>query len=135
MASAEVIDLRGGLVVQTPPGLPAVNGDYRALVAGQNDDVRVVRINPNVLIIVAARCAAKRRPGLASVGRLPGDNACRIDNVRVLSVDAEHCEIATTNASGRPRISSDLHPMIAAIVGAIDCQPADKRYRSKYSFS
>ncbi len=63
----DVIKLSGRLIVPTAPGLSSVGGYYCALIAAQQNHIRVVRINPNVLIIVAARRAAKRRPGLAAV--------------------------------------------------------------------
>src|SRR2546423_872196 len=65
---ADVIKLRRWLVVPTAPGLPTIDGDDCALIAAQQNDVRVVRIDPDVLIIVAARRAAQSRPSLAAIG-------------------------------------------------------------------
>ena len=57
---ADVIDLRCGLVVPRTPGLAAIHADQRALIRHQKNDVRIFRIDPQVLIIVAAGRAANR---------------------------------------------------------------------------
>src|ERR1041384_1742634 len=67
IVGGDVVHLRGRLVVPTAEGLTAVHGDDSALVAGDRHDVRVVRIDPEVLIIVAPRRAAKRGPRFAAV--------------------------------------------------------------------
>src|SRR6476660_8849295 len=67
VVGVHVIHLRGRLVVPTAPGLAAIDGDDRALVAAENDHISVVWIDPDVLIIVATGRAAKCRPGLAAI--------------------------------------------------------------------
>src|SRR6476620_11418051 len=65
---ADMIQLRGRLVVPRAPALPAIHGDDRALVRAQQNDVGSIRIDPNILIIVAAGRAAPAVPGFAAVG-------------------------------------------------------------------
>src|SRR3954466_3768936 len=66
--SCNVIELRGGLVVPRTPCLPAVNGNDRTLVTAERYYLRVRRINPNVLVIVAARGASPSIPCPAAIG-------------------------------------------------------------------
>src|SRR5260370_33110374 len=78
----DVIHLGGGLVVPAAPGLAAVDRNDRALIAAQDDHIRIDRIDPDVLIVVAAGRAAKGRPRLATVSRLPGYGACDNHDLR-----------------------------------------------------
>src|ERR1700733_10639198 len=68
----DMINLRGGLVVPGTPGRSSVDGDERALIAYEKNNVWVVRIDPEILIVVAAGSAAEAKPGFAAVGRLHG---------------------------------------------------------------
>ena len=58
---------------------PPLTRDDRALVADQQNDLRIGRVDPDVLIVVAARRAAQPRPGLAAVASTHGHDAgdCR----------------------------------------------------------
>ena len=49
-----VVELRRGLVVPGTPSLAAVHADGCALVAGQQNDLRIFGIDPNGVIVVAA---------------------------------------------------------------------------------
>src|SRR5439155_4849 len=51
---ADMIKLRRGLIIPRAPGRSPIHRDNRALVRAEKNDVRVVWIDPNVLIIVAA---------------------------------------------------------------------------------
>src|SRR5262249_54507182 len=68
---ANVIQLRGRLVIPRTPCLPAVHRDDGALVRTEKDDVGIVRVDPNILIIVTAGCAAPAIPGFPAVRRFP----------------------------------------------------------------
>src|SRR4029079_6477511 len=63
-----VIERRGRLVIPAAPRLAAVQGNDRALVRGQRDDVRIVRIEPRFLVVIAARRTAEPGERLAAVG-------------------------------------------------------------------
>jgi len=39
--------------------LTAIHGYDRALVADQGDDARIVRVDPQVLVVITARCASQ----------------------------------------------------------------------------
>src|SRR5207245_466023 len=45
---ANVIQLRGRLVVPRAPALAAIHGNDRALVRAQQNDVGIIRIDPNI---------------------------------------------------------------------------------------
>src|SRR6187200_2127203 len=74
-----VIHRRGGLVVPTAPRLAAVERDDGALIGDPEHDVGVVRVNPEILIVVAAGRALPRHPGLAAVDRLVTDDVGDVD--------------------------------------------------------
>src|SRR5450755_2167343 len=94
VVGADVINLRGGLVVPGTPGLPAIHGDDCALVAGDQDDLGIDRIDPDVLVIVATGRAAKAGPGFAAVGRLPRDGRGHVNDVGVLGIQHRHRQVA-----------------------------------------
>ena len=119
-----VIHLRGGLVVPGAPGLAAVHADDRALVARHRDDVRVIRVDPGALIVVAAGRAAQRHPALSAVLRPVADGARDDDRVRVLRIDRRDRQIAAADAARRPRVGSDAHPVLAGVVGSVDADGA-----------
>ena len=64
----DVVELRGRLVVPGTPSLAAIHADSRALVAGQQDDLRIFRIDPNGVIVVAAGRAFDGGEVAAAVG-------------------------------------------------------------------
>src|SRR5262249_43244762 len=61
------VELRGRLVVPLPPGRVTVDGDDGALIAAKQDNLRIVRADPDVLIIIAARRSAPSLPALSAV--------------------------------------------------------------------
>src|SRR5690606_5775766 len=71
VVGGDVVHRGGQLVVPVAPGHAAVAGDDRALVGDHEQDVGVVRVDPDVLVVVAARRAAYRRPGDAAVFGAP----------------------------------------------------------------
>src|SRR5262245_20454635 len=120
IVGADVIELRGRLVVPTAPGLSTVNSYYCALIASQDYDFRIVRINPDVLIIVAPGRPAKRRPRLATITRFPGDSGCDIHNIGILRIESGNGKISTANARSRSCVLRRNGPIVAAIVRAIE---------------
>src|SRR2546430_17542453 len=55
-----VVELRRGLVVPRAPALAAVRRHHRALITGEQDDIGVVRIDPQPRAAVPAGAAAER---------------------------------------------------------------------------
>ena len=117
-----VEELRGRLVEPRTPGLTAVHGDERALVADQRDDARIVRVDPQVLVVVAARSASQRQPGAAAVAGLHGDDAGAVDDIRIAGIDAHHGQIAAADAQRRAGVRGDALPALAGVVGAKHAQ-------------
>src|SRR6185437_1855597 len=68
VVGGDVEHLPGRLIVPRAPRLTAVHGDRRALVAADQDDVRVVRVDPNAVVVVAARRAFDGREGVSAIG-------------------------------------------------------------------
>src|SRR5262249_37907943 len=63
----DVIELRGRLIVQTAPGLTAIDRDNHTLIGGQQNDVRIIRIDPEAMIIITAGRAFYRGECLAAI--------------------------------------------------------------------
>ena len=116
----DVINLRCGLVVPGTPGRSAVDGDERALVADEKNNVWVVGIDPEILVVVAAGSAAESGPGLAAVGGLHGYSACAINHVCVFGIDSRNGKISATDAAGGARVVCDFGPAFSGVVGAVD---------------
>ena len=57
IVSDHVIELRGWLVVPGTPGLAAIHADGNALIDGQGNDLRILRIDPNCVIVISAGSA------------------------------------------------------------------------------
>ena len=74
VVGVDVVHLRRGLVVPTAEGLAAVDCDHCSLIARDRHDVRIVRINPKVLIVVTSGRATKCGPRFAAVRRFPGNH-------------------------------------------------------------
>jgi hypothetical protein len=111
-----MIQLRGRLVVPRAPALSAVHSDDRALVRAQQNDVGIIWIDPNILVIVAARRATPAVPGFAAVRRLPTNDAGRVNNLRIFRIEPHHRQIAPSNSEARARIIRCPTPGLAAIV-------------------
>ena len=124
---AHVIKLRGRLVIPRAPARAAVHRDDRALVAPEQNDLRIVRIDPDVLIIVAAGRAAPAVPGLAAVGRFPADHARGINDVWILRIDPHHRQIAAADARARALVGRGQRPVFAPVVGAIKLPGVERR--------
>ena len=63
-----MVELGRGLVVPGTPACAAVDGHDCTLIVGQQDDVGIVRVDPEILIIVPTGSATEAGPGLASIG-------------------------------------------------------------------
>ena len=100
--------------------MAGIHADERALVAREQKDVGKVGIDPEILIVIAARRAAKARPRFASVGRAHGDNARAVNDVRIFRIHTGHGQIAAANAQCRPRVAGDARPVFSRVVGAVN---------------
>ena len=82
-----MVKLSGGLVEPGTPAAATVDGDNRALIADQKNDVTVAGIDPEILVVVAAGSAAEASPRLAAVGGLHRDDTGHVDEVGILGID------------------------------------------------
>src|SRR4029077_5932473 len=94
IVGADVVELRGGLVVPTAPGGAVVDADGSSLVGGEQDDVRIVGIDPDGVIVVAAWRALDGSEALAGICGAVGGGVGDVDDVFVLRVRAHAGEIA-----------------------------------------
>ncbi len=95
---------------------PGVLRDDAALVAGHDHRVRLVRGDPRLVVVVAARRAADDLPGVAAVPGAGDDHVGHVDEVRVLRVDHDVLEVPA--APPQPGVVGELRPVRAAVVGA-----------------
>src|SRR5439155_24276256 len=60
VVGADVVELRRRLVVPRAPRRAPVHRDEGALIAGEQDDVGIVRVDPQTVVVVAPRRTAER---------------------------------------------------------------------------
>ena len=89
----DVIKLCGRLVVPGTPRLGAVNGHNCALVAADDHAVWIVRINPELMIIIAARRAFDRGPLLAAISRSIDGRVRHVNGISVLRIGGDFLEV------------------------------------------
>ena len=85
VVGGHVIHGSGGLVIPVAPRFATIGRNHSALIADQQNDVRVVGIDPALLVIVAAGRAAHRGPGQACVFGPPEDGGAAINDFLVLA--------------------------------------------------
>src|SRR6185437_12027606 len=117
VVGADVVHLRGRLVVPARPGLAAVGGDDRALVDAHDLAVRIVRIDPQLVVIIPGRVALHGQEGLAAIIRTQLDGVHRVDAIGIFRIGGDLPEIPA--ALPNARIAAHLLPGLAGIVGAV----------------
>src|SRR5208282_3179484 len=80
----DVIKLRGWLVVPSAPGGAAIHADRRSLIGAQRHDLRILRTDPDVLVIVTARRALEADKRFPPIRGLPGGRVGHIDHVGIV---------------------------------------------------
>src|SRR6185295_5760261 len=81
VVGGHVIHRRRRLRVPIAPAQAAVSRDDAALVRDEKEDVRIVRIDPRLLIVVAAWRAAHGRPRDAAVIGAPENRGATVDDI------------------------------------------------------
>src|SRR5205085_2977447 len=109
-------ELRGRLVVPTAPSAPAVDAQGCALIACEQDDLRVLRVDPDGVIVVAAGRAFEGVISHTAIGRTIRRGVAGIDNVFVARVNFHFSEVAPTSPDAHLRV--DARPTFARIVRA-----------------
>jgi hypothetical protein len=124
-----VIDLRGGLVVPGAPGLCAVDGDDRALIAGEDHTVSIFGIDPELMIVITAGRALDGDPCLAGVEGHVGGCVDVVCAVGVRGVDGDLAEVPAT--APEALLTVDEMPGGAGVVGEIDAAGGFSRVSSR----
>ncbi len=106
------------LRVPVAPRLAAIGRDDAALVGDDEQDVRVVGIDPDLLIVVAAGRAAHGRPREAAVLGAPEHGRAAVDDVLVLRIDGDGRQIAAADAPERTRVLLEATTAAAAASAA-----------------
>ena len=106
----DVIKLRSRLVIPGAPALPAIDGHDRALIAAEQNDVWVFGIDPDVLVIVTARCAAPAVPCFAAIDRFPANDACGVNCSRIFRIEPNDRQLAAADSRSGTRIIRRVNP-------------------------
>src|SRR5271163_4482391 len=120
VACRYVIKLGCRLVIPSAPRLPAVDADERALIANQQNNVWILRIDPHILVVVAAWSAAETHPRFSAIRGFHRYSAGAVDGVRIFWVNSRHRQIATADASRWPWIGGNVLPIFSRVIGAIN---------------
>src|SRR4051794_7668928 len=118
VVGGDVIELARRLVVPAAPGLSAVQGDQRPLVDPEDSPIRVLRVDPQGVEVVARRVALQRNKMRAAVVRAQLDRILHPDLVGVLGVGGDLAEIPATVPDAL--VASDLVPGRTRIVGPVE---------------
>ena len=112
-----VVERRRRLRVPRAPRRAAIQRHDAALIRNEQDDVRVVRIDPGVLVVVSAGRTFERHERLRAVGGLVRDDVGHDQRVGILGIDDGHRLVRAvrgTHVRGRAR------PRVARVVRSID---------------
>src|SRR5215472_10075369 len=112
--------LASGLVVPGTPRLPRVDADECALIARKQNDAGKIRVDPKILVIVAAGRATQTCPRFATIRRPHRHDARAVDDIGILGIDARHRQIPSSDAQSWSGIRGDANPVLARIVGTIN---------------
>ncbi len=85
----DVIELRSGLVVPSAPRRAGVQRDGCPLVRGQRHMLRIRRIHPELVIIVAARCAAHNAQSFSTLAQFVKGDVRNVDDVGIVRVGSD----------------------------------------------
>ena len=113
-----MVELRGRLVVPAAPRFAAIHCDDRALIGGDHHDVRVVRVDPDAVVVVSAGGTADHRPCDTRVGRLPRDDAAAVHDVGVLRIHLHLGEVRP--AIVHAHVIRRFAPRLPRVVRAVD---------------
>ena len=134
VVSGHVVHRGGVLVVPVAPAQAAIRRDHGALVGHRDDDLRIVRVDPDALVVVAARRAAHGAPRQPAVHGPPHHGRGAVDDVRVFGVDGDGREIAAADAGERAHVlrqsrrcarsTNGLEPVGATVSGLVETNRA-----------
>src|SRR5439155_24357167 len=107
-----MIELRRRLVVPGAPSGAAIHADGRALVAAEDHALRIFRIDPKRMVIIAPRRAFDGRESLAAIGGAVKRDIRRIHNIGILWINGQLAEIPSPAVNAR--IGADQNPILPA---------------------
>src|SRR5580704_15871011 len=113
-----MINLRGRLVIPTAPSPAAVHAHYRSLIAAERHAMTVFRIDPELMIVVAAGRSFDRNKSLAAVcGHVCG-RVDHIGTIGICRINTDAFEVPATPPE--PVFGVHQLPRRAGVVGNID---------------
>ncbi len=127
IVGGDVIELAGRLVVPGAPRFSAVHRDDRSLIDAENPALGMFRIDPQRVVVVAARRAFGWNERLAGILRSIHVHVDRVDDIGVLRLDRDAAEVPAARPD--PRVVARARPRRAAVVGAIHAAGVGRRHR------
>src|SRR5204863_4672394 len=115
LVGSNVIELAGGLVVPGAPGASAVKTDRRTLINADDHALRVQRIDPNHVIVIAAWRSGEGLEGAATIFRTVHRGLRHVHDLRIPGINKDAAEIAIADDA---RVGCCLRPILAAVVSA-----------------
>ena len=109
------IELRRRLIVLTRPALRAVETDIGTTVIGIDHPVRVVGIDPQIVVVAVRH--RNRREAASAVDRFHERRVQHVDRIRIVRI-GEHVHVVP-GSGAQNALFVDLLPAVAAIVGSI----------------
>jgi len=113
----DVIELASGLVEPIAPGFAAVEADSGALIDAENHALRILRIDPENVIVIASGSAFECREGFTAVERAIRGGLHRVDRVRIARIDVNAADVTV---AGDACVGCDFAPSASRVVGAIE---------------
>src|SRR5262249_17024065 len=89
----DVIELRGWLVVPGSPAVASIYTDDRSLVAAGDHALRIGGIDPECVIVVAARRTFNRLPALSGILAAIKRDIGQVNNVGILRIHGHLAEV------------------------------------------
>ncbi len=90
VVGGDVINLRRGLVVPGAPALAAIHANDSSLIAAEHHAIAILRIHPELVIIVTAGRSFDRNERFAAVG---GHICCGVDDVSPVGIFGIHADL------------------------------------------
>src|SRR5215831_3141943 len=112
----DVINLRSGLVVPGTPRHRGIDTNNRTLIAAEHHAVRIVRIDPELMKIVAGWVTFNRCPRLACITRTIDRGIHDIDQVRILWIGRNLFEVPA--ASPKTLVARESGPGYTRVIRA-----------------
>ena len=130
-----MVELAGGLVEPTGPCAAVVDRNYRPLIDAEDAALRMVGIDPELMIVIASGRSLDRHKVLSAVGGTVDVDVDRVDRIGIFRLDGHAAEVPAARpdtrvaAGARPVRSAVITPVHAALRGIDDCVDAPRAGR------